>query len=426
MKRQTQPLTRIKRFQNWLLPRLFPGHMQEVDRMVGVFEDAYKRGGLLMPPQAIIQQLRENGQLLDMILRLRGAVALTGLGAANQVLYSDSDRRRAIQESRYMAFSDVNIERAVALWTDFGLGKRVTVTSAVGDTAVDNELTAFFTKPENLPIIGQDNIQEISKDSLNEGELLAVFWYSPMDGVATIRTIPTDQIVVLWEDQATKKVPVLYLHSTNTGEWYYRDWRASDEAVERIVVTLPKGDNIKLTWQAADKNQVVNLNGRDVGATQAIALWKVRNRINGRGVPQFYNGLPWADELNQFIGARSAVAQQAAAYAEKVIVKGGSRPINSLKDSLQSSLATGNEWIERNPSPAPASTWIENEQVTREWMNRDTGGGIGRKRRELDSRATERKHGHTVTLDGVSRHDTRGPGNGQGNVITLDCANRGV
>lgn len=63
MKRQTQPLTRIKRFQNWLLPRLFPGHMQEVDRMVGVFEDAYKRGGLLMPPQAIIQQLRENGQL---------------------------------------------------------------------------------------------------------------------------------------------------------------------------------------------------------------------------------------------------------------------------------------------------------------------------------------------------------------------------
>lgn len=374
MSKQPPNQTIRKRLENWVLPRLFPDHVKEVDRMVGIFEDAYQRGGLLMPPQVIIQKLRENGQLIDLIMRLRGAANANVFGGAYGVRFTDQDRIRAIQEARYLNDTDVNIEGAINMWTDFGLGKRVSVRSAVDDTAVDTILKDFFNDPKNLPIIGQDNVQELSKDALNEGELLAIFWFSPLDGKATIRTIPTDQIGVVWEDATNKKVPILFSHNTDKGTFYYRDWRASDRAVETAVMDLPKG--AILTWEGA--GDTIEINGRQEGATKAIALWKVRNRTNGRGKPQFYNGAPWADELNTLIGARSAVAQQAAAYAEKVIVKGGSRAVNDLKSGLQSSLATGNEWIERNPAPAPASTWIENENATREWMNRDTGASSAR------------------------------------------------
>lgn len=352
---------------NYLFPRLFPGKMKELTRMVDVFEYAYEKGGLIAPPGKVLEMLAENGQLMDLIIRTRGAAFATGFRI------TERDRISAIRQARYMADTNANVERAVQIWTDFGMGQRVTLRSE--DKAANEVVNEFWMAQRNANIIGQRNLQERSEDALNEGELLFIFWYSPLDGEATIRTIPTDQIEILWEDPENRTIPLYYKHHTSDGDLYYPDWRATDEQLVRV--TLPPGARRADQLSAGS----IEINGRPEASTQAVAMWasRKRNRTMGRGMPQFLNAFEWAKILTDFMGDRAAVARKAAMYTEKVKIDGGSRMVNSFKSRLQSSLASStSDFRDRNPPYAAASDWIENEAVSREWMSRDTGAASAR------------------------------------------------
>lgn len=356
-----------QRFDNFVLPRLFPRHMREVSRMVDVFEDAYQRGGLVMPPEKVIQHLQENGQLIDLIMRTRGAAFGQGFRI------TERDRNLAIRQARWAADTNINIEKAVQIWTDFGLGQRVQLRSE--DKAAHELLVEFWNAQRNAPIIGQRSLHERSEDALNEGELLFVFWYSPLDGEATIRTISTDQVEIIWEDPDNRTIPLYYRHKRSTkGDLYYPDWRAT--AGQLATVQIPPGG------RRADllTDRTVEINGRTVAATKVVALWAPRNRNHmlGRGMPQFLNAFEWATVLQDFMGDRAAVARKAAMYTEKVKIDGGSRVVGQFKQRLQSGLVQGSGYRDTNPPAAAASDWIENEAVNREWMARDTGAASAR------------------------------------------------
>lgn len=352
--------------ENAVLLRLFPQHMQRVTRMFDIMEDAYQRGGLIAPPEKVLQMLQEDGQLIDLILRTRGAAFAIGYGV------TERDRVSAIRYARRMADTNINIESAIKMWTDFGMGKRVEVRS--DDTAADEAITEFMGASRNAPILGQRNLHELSEDVLNEGELAFAFWYSPVDGLATVRTIPTDQISIVWEDATDKTIPLAYVRQTDKAPVWYPDWRATDDQLRNAAIP----DGARRADSLGDT--AIQIGGRTEQATKVVVLWANRNRNKelGRGIPAFLNALEWATVLQDFMGDRAAVARKAAMYTETVTVQGGSRVLGQFKDRLQSSLVSSGHGRDRNPPPVAASDWLQNEQVQREWQNRDTGATAAR------------------------------------------------
>jgi hypothetical protein len=103
-----------------------------------------------------------------------------------------------------------------------------------------------------------------------------------------------------------------------------------------------------------------------------LVLHAAINEIDGRGWPQFHQAYEWFRVYKAFLGDRAAVARKAAMYTEKVTAKGGSRAITAIQARLGSSYATGGSY-EQNPPAVPGSDWLQNENVDREWMTRDTG-----------------------------------------------------
>lgn len=352
-----------ERFDNYVLPRFFGRHMEEMVNMVDIFEDAYDRGGLLMPPEKVIQQLKESGQLVDLIMRTRGRA----FGVSHQL--SEMDRDAAISYATYMFQTNVNIERAVRMWTDFGLGQRVDIRSA--DETADTVLDEFWNAIRNSSIIGQRHLHERSEDALNEGELALIFWYSTVDGQATVRRMSTKGLKVIWDDPVDKTVPIMYVRDLGDRQIAYRDWRTETDQFEDAL------DKLNGPVSADRFVPTIIVDGEDIPVTQHVVLWASRNRnsILGRGMPQFNNGLEWARVLQDFMGDRAAVARKAAMYTEKVRIDGGSRELDKFKNRAEGGGAQ--DYAQSIVSPA-ASDWLENTGVVREWMNRNTGATSAR------------------------------------------------
>jgi hypothetical protein len=337
--------------------------MEEMVGMVDIFEDAYDRGGLLMPPEKVIQKLSESGQLVDLIMRTRGRA----FGISHQL--SEMDRDAAISYATYMFQTNVNIERAVRMWTDFGLGQRVDIRSA--DETADTVLDEFWNAVRNSSIIGQRHLHERSEDALNEGELALIFWYSTVDGTATVRRMSTKGLKVVWDDPMDKTVPIMYVRDLGDRQIAYRDWRTETDQFEDALGKL-NGP------VSADRFvPTISVDGEDLPVTRHVVLWASRNRNStlGRGMPQFNNGLEWARVLQDFMGDRAAVARKAAMYTEKVRIDGGSRDLEKFKNRAEGSGQT--DYAQSLASPA-ASDWLENTGVVREWMNRNTGATSAR------------------------------------------------
>ena len=352
-----------ERFDNYVLPRFFGRHMEEMVGMVDIFEDAYDRGGLLMPPEKVIQKLSESGQLVDLIMRTRGRA----FGVSHQL--SEMDRDAAISYATYMFQTNVNIERAVRMWTDFGLGQRVDIRSA--DETADAVLDEFWNAVRNSSIIGQRHLHERSEDALNEGELALIFWYSTVDGTATIRRMSTKGLKVIWDDPVDKTVPIMYVRDLGDRQIAYRDWRTETDQFEDAL------DELNGPVSADEFVPTISVAGEDIPVTQHVVLWASRNRNStlGRGMPQFNNGLEWARVLQDFMGDRAAVARKAAMYTEKVRIDGGSRDLEKFKNRAEGNGAQ--DYAQSLVSPA-ASDWLENTGVVREWMNRNTGATSAR------------------------------------------------
>lgn len=70
------------------------------------------------------------------------------------------------------------------------------------------------------------------------------------------------------------------------------------------------------------------------------------------------------------------MARAAASIVEKIKAKGGSRGIDLIRARMESSLVTSSgSAFDRNPPSTAGGMWIENEAVSREWMNRPTNSG---------------------------------------------------
>lgn len=308
-----------------------------------------------LSPESLIQRLGEvDSRLIDLIIQQQG---YTLLGVNGRLVFTETDRLRAVDESRYMAHYDVQTGGAVEMWTNFGFGQRVQI--APRDPEAVQPWSDFWNARANAPVLGQRKLQRLSDDLITDGEYFLVFYASTLDGAVTLRRLRTEQIAQIVTEKDDPDIPLAYVQNrAEGGQVYYPDWQASEEQQARV--DLPPGAQ----W-IGDLRQ----------ATRVVVLHAALNEINGRGWPQLRRALEWARAYKDFLGDRATVARAVAMFVDKLKVKGGSRAVDDAVARLQSTLATSSVSGERNPPPAPGSTWIENEAATRSRLPLATGAG---------------------------------------------------
>lgn len=306
---------------------------------------------------ALIAQLGEvDSRLVDFITRqLRDYSADT----------TETFRLQIVRECRSLYLNDPMTQFAVELWTDYAFGESPSLTAV--DAGAQEVWDEFWQADRNTPVLGERNLHKRSVDELCDGELFFAVFASELDGESTIRMLPTEQIKETVKDPEDSSVVLYYRRdyfgADGQGETvYYKDWHATDEQLARAK--LPSDAKVAHTLKPG---------------TDVVILHAGFRVVNGRGWPLATASVDWTREYRQFLQNRAAVARAAATFVEKIKAKGGQRAIDAIKARIGTSLAGAADTFETNPPPAAGSAWIENDAMSREWMNRPTNSGDAEK-----------------------------------------------
>ena len=162
---------------------LLADNVRAMEAAFHTMEAAYRGGPYLLSERELLRQLEEaDSYLVDYVLRQRNYQLLSG----TVTTFNEEDRLRAVDEARLMYHHDVQVARAVQMWTDFGFGQRVEVVPEdEGLTVVWNE---FWTARRNDPILSQHRIHKLSNAVINDGEVFLVFFASTIAGATAAKT----------------------------------------------------------------------------------------------------------------------------------------------------------------------------------------------------------------------------------------------
>lgn len=312
------------------------------------------------------EQLGElDSQLTDLLLSQSGFIRIGGSGAYGSLeqIFSEQMRQTAVRDSRWLFHNDVMISASAKIWTDFGFGQHVIVTPT--DPVFAEVLDECWTARRNRSVLGDAQIHENSEREIIDGEMFFSVWVSTLDGLPTVRRANTDRIIDIICDPDDPDTPLWYIERTALGNLYYADWRASKTQLDRARTGIDGQPLIPADAKLADDLRA------DTRVVIVPAQW---NRIGKRGWPTLRQSLAWARAYKDFIGDRATVAKKAAMYVEKITAKNsGQRKVDEIVGRLQSSLVNSGEGMDRNQNTTAGQTWVQNEQINREWMSRDTG-----------------------------------------------------
>lgn len=349
---------------------LLGNKVKQLEQATNLLIESYERQIIPTSQEAIAKQFSElDPRYIDFLVRQLETRSLSS------VQTNETMRLRSVEESRSLYLWDVVTQNIIDLWTDFGFGLKIGITCE--DEKANESFQEFWTARRNSPVIGDKVLKDRSKDELVDGEIYFVFFASKMDGLTTIRVIPTEEITEIISDPDDKYKVLYYKREYTSGELgavsstvYYRDWQAEAKDLERAH--LP--DNAVKADQA---NAQV---GDDQTGTDVVMMHVGYRQIDGRGWPLMTAGAPWSRAYKNFLQDRAAVARLAAMYPEKIKVKGGQRVIDSIRATLESSLTQAlSNGVESNPPAVAGSTWLENESLERTRQPVGTGASDAEK-----------------------------------------------
>lgn len=333
--------------------------------------------------------LQANTELAEAFTRADIELALDDRGwltPGRQWTAADLDaqtRTTLVAKSRLYWMRDPLAHQAVRLWTDYAFGDSgITYnvaepedgegqdeTQEEADPAQKAEtnptqaqLDKFMFNRQNRRLMSPEGQRKLSKKLLVDGEIFFAI-FDEGDGNKTIRTIDPLQITDIITDPDDEDHILGYKRLTAQDKvLYYYDWTCDDEdrtALEQSNDPQGKGK--------IDATKVV-----DDCVVYHLAFDTMLKRGNGL----LFTVCDWSKEHRRMMEARVAITQALAKFAWKQKVKGGQAVVNAIQTRLQSTYATsGMTQVERNPTNAPGSTWIENGGMDLTPMPRTTGAG---------------------------------------------------
>lgn len=329
-----------------------------------VVATAYHAGPAVVSPEHLVENLMQmtgNSEFVfNLLEQLRGLVST-----------DNGSRLRAVNRSRYMYWYDVQIHHAVNVWTDWGMGQYVMISSE--DKQADEVLQEFWTARRNSPIISQTEIAEQSNNLQVDGEFFYIYYTSKQSGKTTIRRIPTEEITEIIFDDGDNCVPVYYVRTItnpniqlqigNKSQIYYPDWQASARQLDKV--TIPP--------QAIRADEV---NGDELFGTAVVAQMVAINKAGPerRGWPNFMRAWAWSKAYWELLQDWATVAKQNAMFAREVTAKGSSRAVDSIISRFASNLSS-TDYTDSNPPAIAGSTLVHNDAVTTKEVPLNRGAG---------------------------------------------------
>ena len=200
--------------------------LQEATKM---FYQAYLEGPYILSPQDLQRQLKEldSSFLIDMV----NQVGFDSLGTmwGGYAEPTESERLRAVDDSRRMYRYDVVSQWIIWLWTNFGFGENIEITPS--DEKGLEVWHEFWGADRNQSLLAEDSLHALSEDLLVDGEKFLAFFISKLDGETTIRDVDTKEISQIITHPDDDKMPLFYKRAWNTSDGrhldaYYPDWLA--------------------------------------------------------------------------------------------------------------------------------------------------------------------------------------------------------
>ena len=335
----------------------------QMGHVLNLMFEAYQEGPFEAPPEQLLTRLMEyDSQMVqDMVSQLQWE-NIGGYGLDDEARQRDLSIKKSQRMWRY----DPLFEHLVRLWTNYGFGESIGVTTE--DESAQEVWDAFWTSDANAAILADDELQNLSNEVLINGEFYFAYFIARQGGTVKVRIVPANEVAEIITSPDDQKQVLFYkrvwtVNGTSKTR-YYPDWLAAfDEDGKPLdKALLPDG-----TVRADEEND------QTVVVMQHVAHNK---KAGPRGWPLLSTGTAWVSAHTRVREDRASGAAGMAMYIQKVKVDGGSRAVDAIKRQIQSSFVTNRtSAVDTNPPAAPATTWFENQAATLEKLPMSTGAG---------------------------------------------------
>jgi len=291
-------------------------------------------------------------------------------GSTTQDAY-ERERMREVEYSRYLYRWDTTGWSLITITTDFSIGQQAKLIPA--DTDMQKLWQDFVSSPDNDVVFGHENLIRISDKVLADGEVFFILFVSEVSGEVQVRYLPTEEITAIAHAPHDRYKAVLYQRtwtediSRKQNTLWYPDWRATKQDIQD---TLKAAGNETQTVELVTDDPEL----RERGTSIKIIHMRLRD-IGERGWPLLSRSRPWCNAYANFLQNRVTLSKAVATFIDDVEIKGGQRAISDYVRSAQSSLKTGDDFVDRNPPPVAGSEWVHNQQSKRQRMPLTTGAG---------------------------------------------------
>jgi len=354
---------------------VFGAEKRKIMESAQLLIEAYKTGPYILPPEMLMQQLKETDSaiLADMVTQMYWE-QLGSLGST--YTESDAERVRAIDESRRLWKYDPLAQWMIWLRTGFGFGESISIIPQ--DDTGKKVWAEFWEADRNQAVVGDDELAHIAEEQDKDGENFFLFFFSKADGLTTIRKIDPKEIteIITHPDDALTKLLYKRVSTSNgaTKEIYYQDWMVLlTDGLEKDYVDQVAGENKGKLRDVIMKDKTGEIAGTEV--TECCVLHAALNKKGGlRGWPLFTAGSAWLRAHKDFRQDRLSVARGIAMQINKLKVQGGSRAVDAMKSKIGSALSQTN-YLDTNPPGVAGGTWIENQSADLQRLSQNTGAG---------------------------------------------------
>jgi len=373
------------------------GERDKIVETVSGLLRAYEQGPWQLPPEALVQQLKE--QDTWMIQDILNQMDWESLGT--YASDTSAERERAINDSARLFKYSPLAQFSLWLWTGWGLGDEITVLIRDNDK-VQEIWDEFWHADRNRPVIGEDIIHDLSNFLLRDGNTFLAFYASTPDGKCTVRELPTREITKIVTDPDDWSVPLFYMRTSPDAqkEMYYTDWlwyldnKLDDDATTASGSSAAIGDNGSSSSNskpAVDMGAVAKLPDNAIrmetqrGGTDVTVLHIAHNRKERDslwGWPLLTCSRAFMSAHKGFTESRLTVAKAKSMFVRRKQVAGGSRAVNAVSAQLQSALSR-TQSRDTNAPPYSGSVEVDNEAVRTVDLPMTTGASDAKADNEL-------------------------------------------
>lgn len=356
---------------------------QEREQTAQAFNElygAYIDGKFRMPPQMLLERLSEydNATLLYLIRQMQSN-SITGLP-----LTADMESQREYQrnESRWQWLYSPLAAHAVHVWTSYGLGEKVAVTT--NDEKGQEDWDYAWS---NSRLFDDDVIHELSDWTLVEGEIYLAAFHNIADGSTVFEALDNDEITEIVTNPDNKYQPLYYKreyagtdHVTHT--MYYPDYAAFFYEPELLEKAGLPSDAVTTISEALDDGM------KGTTVTVLHIAHNRKDKASLHGWPILGIASPYMRAHKEFVESRLTVAKQKAMFVREFISQGGSRGVDAIKAKFGTQLSANTGTLtttDTNPPAISGSNLIHNSAVEHRDLPMTTAAGDAKGDNEMFS-----------------------------------------